>query len=147
MFFYSTFKLKLDEKSRFFLPTRFRPALKDGLVITHGQEYCLSIFEPATFEKVAQGVMDQQWTQKSVRGFARVLAASAWPSQPDGQGRVTIGADLREYAHLEKDIVVTGALDHIEIWNPLAWDGYAQHAEPDFADIDTPSIGLTESSL
>jgi len=134
--FLSTYDLKLDEKGRFFLPTRFRPAFSAGLIVVQGHERCLAVYDPVTFETEANKALALQSWYKDVREYQRMLGADAWEGRPDKQGRVSLSAKLREYAHLDKDIVVTGALDHVEIWNLPDWYAYKDDSKDDYSDLD-----------
>lgn len=126
---------KLDEKGRFFLPAKFRDDLAEGLVISRGQERCLTIWTTEAFEDYVRS-MSGPSTLKQVRDFQRMLAASASSEVPDKQGRVTIPPRLREYAGLEKEIAVIGAFERVEIWDLEAWERYQSDQEPGFAAMD-----------
>ncbi|MFC4336318.1 division/cell wall cluster transcriptional repressor MraZ [Salininema proteolyticum] len=132
--FLGTHTPRLDDKGRLAFPAKFRPALADGLVVTKGQERCLYVFTLAEFTKLA-GELDQSLTApKAVRAYNRVFFASAHDESPDGQGRVTLPARLREYAGIERDTVVIGAMNRIEVWDSSAWDSYLESTEDAFAD-------------
>jgi MraZ protein len=74
------------------------------------------------------------------RAFLRILMAGAYEDRPDGQGRVTIPARLRDYAHLERDLTLTGMNDKIELWDRGTWEAYRVQAEEDFANLQTPFV-------
>ncbi|MDO5682337.1 MAG: division/cell wall cluster transcriptional repressor MraZ [Propionibacteriaceae bacterium] len=126
---------KLDDKGRFFLPAKFREELAEGLVISPGQERCLTIWTLSAFQEFARSVSGPS-TLKHVRDFQRMLAANASDEVPDKQGRITIPARLRDYAGLQGEIAVVGAFDRVEVWNPEAWEQYQAVQEPDFVDMD-----------
>lgn len=134
--FFGTHTPKLDEKGRFFLPAKFREELGEGLVLTRGQDRCLAVYPMATFVKKAEQMASAPATVRQVRNFQRMLASSASDEVPDKQGRVTIPIPLREYAGLDKEIVVVGAMDRLEIWNPQAWQEYCNEQEPAFAELN-----------
>ncbi|MDR2620631.1 MAG: division/cell wall cluster transcriptional repressor MraZ [Propionibacteriaceae bacterium] len=134
--FLGTFALKLDEKGRFFLPPKFRDAFKDGLVVTRSQDRCLSVFTTEAFEARAKEALSAADTRAAARSYQRMLASGASDDVPDKQGRVSIPQILRDYAALERDIVVSGALDRLEVWNPEAFDRYTTENEPNFAELD-----------
>ncbi len=134
--FLGTHTPKLDEKGRFFLPAKFRDELSTGLVITRQQERCLAIYPTDTFVGMTKQVMDAPSTLKNVRDFQRMLAAGASDETPDKQGRVTIPPLLRSYAGLEKDIVVVGAINRLEIWDVAAWQEYSAQQESAFAEMN-----------
>ncbi|MDO5499081.1 MAG: division/cell wall cluster transcriptional repressor MraZ [Propionibacteriaceae bacterium] len=133
--FLGTHHPKLDEKGRFFLPAKFREELAEGLVISPGQERCLTIWTLEAFKEFARSVSGPS-TVKHVRDFQRMLAANASDEVPDKQGRITIPARLRDYAGLQGEIAVVGSFDRVEVWNPEAWERYQAEQEPAFVDMD-----------
>ena len=143
--FVSTYTPKLDEKGRFFLPPRHREQLVDGLVMARGQERCLVIYPTAGFERMVEETAASLPDIQDVRDFKRMSAALAVDTHPDKQGRISIPAELRDYANLDKDIVVTGAIDHVEVWNPQAWSDYTQRKEPGYIALNA-TVGLPRPS-
>ncbi len=133
--FLGTHTPRLDDKGRLALPARFRPELEGGLVICKGQDRCLFVFPTDEFGRFTAALADAPVTDRRVRDYSRVLFASASRENPDGQGRITVPAQLREYAGLTKDCVVIGANSRIEIWNAEAWQSYLDNSEQAFADI------------
>lgn len=127
---------KLDDKGRFFLPAKFRDELAEGLVVTRGQDRCLAIYPMATFVAKTQQMASAPATVRQVRDFQRMLASSASDEVPDKQGRISVPAVLRDYAGLDKDIVVVGAIDRVEVWNPQAWEEYSAAQEASFAELN-----------
>jgi MraZ protein len=136
MLFMGTYTPKLDDKGRLFLPAKFRDRLAEGLVVTQGQENCLVVWPHDVFEEEAERAAARPMTSKAARRYARVLFAGGDESTPDKQGRVGIPAHLREYAELERDVVVIGVRDRLEIWNPARWAEFQAEAMADFADLD-----------
>lgn len=133
--FLGTHTPRLDDKGRLALPAKFRTELEDGLVICKGQDHCLFVFAADEFTRFTQSIGSAPITDKRVREYGRTLFASASDEKPDAQGRVTIPAQLRQYAGLRKDCVVIGANNRVEIWDSAAWQAYADRADEAFADI------------
>jgi MraZ protein len=133
--FLSEYGPRLDEKGRLFLPAKFREELADGLVITKGQERCLSVYPMAEFVRITEGLRSAPNTSKAVRDYSRILFASASDEVPDRQGRITIPVPLREYAGLVRDCAVIGANNHVEIWDADAWRAYVAAQDGAFADL------------
>lgn len=133
--FLGTHTPRLDDKGRLILPARFRDELAGGVVITKGQERCLYVFPMAEFSRIADQLHQQPMTHKAARAYSRVFFASAHDEIPDRQGRVTIPIHLREYAGLNRDLVVIGASTRVEVWDKQAWDSYLADSEDDFASI------------
>ena len=133
--FLGTHTPRLDEKGRLFLPAKFRDELQGGLVITKGQERCLYVWPRSGFEELTSGVRQTSFTSKVSRDFLRMLFSGASDEIPDKQGRITIPPVLREYARLDRDCVVIGAMDRVEIWESNAWRGYAEQQEDAFSQM------------
>ena len=131
--FLGTHTPRLDDKGRLALPARFRPDLDGGLVICKGQDRCLFVFSVTEFARFTEALRSAPVTDRRVRDYGRILFASASNETPDGQGRVTIPAQLREYAGLTKDCVVLGAFTRAEIWDAQAWQRYQDEHEDDYA--------------
>lgn len=131
---------KLDEKGRIILPARFRDELQGGLVITRGQENCLFVFSSAEFAAVHDKIRQAPLTSIDARNYLRVFLSGASDELPDKQGRVTVPVALREYAGLEKDLVVIGVGSRAEIWNAKAWAEYLIKQESTFANVATEVI-------
>ncbi|GAA5151185.1 division/cell wall cluster transcriptional repressor MraZ [Nocardioides marinquilinus] len=136
MRFMGTYRPRLDEKGRLFLPAKFRNALAEGVVVTQGQEKCLVVWPPEVFDAEADRAAERSMTSKAARSYARMFFAGGDDVVPDKQGRISIAAPLRDYAGLEKDVVVIGVRNRLEIWNPQAWEDYQAAEIQRFADLD-----------
>jgi len=134
--FLGTHTPKLDEKGRIFLPAKFRDGLADGLVVTRGQDRCLAIWPLADFAEQTQRLRNAPSSSKQVRDYQRMLASGASDETLDKQGRLTIPAPLRAYAGLDKDVVVVGAMNRVEVWDAAAWQSYSEAQETEFADMN-----------
>jgi len=133
--FMGTYTPKLDDKGRLFLPAKFRDDLAEGLVVTRGQERCLTIWSNADFTSLRTRLSEASQTNKAIRSYVRMLFSAASQEVPDKQGRITIPPVLREYASLRKDVMVIGSMDRIEIWDPQAWQQYSEEQEQQFAEL------------
>ncbi len=133
--FFGTYTPKLDEKGRLFLPAKFRDQLTEGLVVTRGQERCLTIWSLDGFGHLTGRLGEAPITDKRTRDYVRMLFAAASQEVPDKQGRISIPGPLREYASLTKDVVVIGSMNRIEIWDPTAWSEYSQEQEQKFSEL------------
>lgn len=122
--FFGTHMPKLDEKGRLVIPAKYRQALAQGVVITKGQDRCLYLFPIAQFEELAQRIQSAPMTSKNIREYQRLFLAAASDEIPDKQNRLTIPPILREYAGLDRDLVVTGVGSRLEIWDATAWNEY-----------------------
>ena len=134
--FLGTHSPRLDEKGRLFLPAKFRAELAAGLVITRGQDRCLFVYPMAEFERLAEAARAAPTTMGEARKHVRMLSSSASDEVPDRQGRITVPQQLREYAGLDRDCAVIGALSRVEIWDAARWAQYVQASEQDYSEQD-----------
>jgi MraZ protein len=133
--FFGTYTPKLDDKGRLFLPAKYRDDLAEGLVVTRGQERCLTVWTLADFQAMTDRLREAPVTNKGTRDYVRMLFAAASQEVPDKQGRVSIPPVLREYASLSKDVMVIGAMNRIEIWDPASWRSYSEEQEQKFSEL------------
>jgi MraZ protein len=133
--FFGTYTPKLDDKGRLFLPAKFRDGLAEGLVVTRGQERCLTVWSMADFSGLTDRLREAPVTNKGTRDYVRMLFAAASHETPDKQGRIHIPPVLREYASLSKDVMVIGAMNRIEIWDPESWQAYSEEQEQKFSEL------------
>lgn len=127
---------KLDDKGRVILPAKFRDGLAGGLVMTKGQERCVTIWPRAAFDDHAEELRSRSRNSEKVRSYTRVFFSSAFDDVADKQGRVTIPTALRQWAGLDRDLVVVGADTRIEVWDSAAWDNYLAAQEDGFSALD-----------
>lgn len=132
--FLGTHAPKLDEKGRVILPAKFRDELSSGLVVTRGLERCLFVFSQREFESVHDKIRQAPLTDKRGRDFIRLFLSGASQEIADAQHRVTIPAQLREYAGLDRDLTVIGVGNRAEIWDTAAWETYYSDNETDFSN-------------
>lgn len=129
-----TYTPRLDEKGRLILPAKFRSQLAPGLVMTRGQERCLYLLPMEEFRRMYEQIRLAPITSKQSRDYLRVFLSGASDEIPDKQGRVSIPANLRQYAGLDRDVAVIGMGTRVEIWDSGAWDEYLAGQESDYAE-------------
>ena len=111
----------IDTKGRLIIPSRFRDELGDEFVVTKGLDGCLFVFPQNEWQAFEEKLKSLPLTNKSARQFARFFVAGATPCELDKQGRILLPGTLREFAGLDKDVVLTGMLNRIEIWSKEKW--------------------------
>ena len=131
--FSGTYTPRVDDKGRLFLPAKFRDDMREGLVITRGQDRSLEVRTAADFETFSARLRDS--TDARMRAYNRMLFALLSEQAPDKQGRISLTPQLREYAGLDKDCVVIGVRNKLEIWNPTTWAQYTAAQEEAFANL------------
>jgi MraZ protein len=107
----------LDAKGRVILPARFRDQLEGGAVMARALDGCLAVYPTVEFDRVALKLREARERGTRERQAARSFFAGAVEIAPDKQGRVAIPQHLRDYAGLEREVIVAGGFDHIEIWD------------------------------
>ena len=125
----------IDEKERIVIPSRFREELKDTFVITRGIENCLFIYSLEEWKKITDKLETLPFTKKDARQFIRFFLSGATEAQFDKQGRIVITTPLLEYAKIEKDCVIIGAGERLEIWSENAWNNFFNEASTNMSDI------------
>ena len=108
----------IDAKGRLFIPAKLREQLGDTLHVTVGQDGCLSVYSDTEWEKFQQKLDERNFTDVKK---LRLMFAYMADCEPDAQGRILIPTKLREYAGLQKEVVVIGSFDRAEIWNAERW--------------------------
>jgi MraZ protein len=125
---------KLDEKNRLILPAKFREELSAGIVVTRGQERCLYLFAASEFASVHEKIRQAPVTSKQARDYLRVFLSGASDEVPDRQGRITLPGLLREYAGLNRELVIIGVGSRAEIWDSSVWQQYLSNNEQAFSE-------------
>ena len=132
---------KLDEKYRLILPAKFRDRLAGGVVLTKGQENCVVLMTRAEYEKRAEALTaDTTVGTQKYRNLTRHFFGDADEQTPDGQGRILITLNLREWAGLGSELVVAGAGKHIEIWNPETRAAFMASGADEFANYNEGEV-------
>ena len=112
------YRHNVDPKGRLFVPAKLREELGESFYVTLGLEHCLSVYTEAGWQAIVDKYNALPMSQARKMRF---LFANAAKCEPDAQGRILIPAKLREYAKLEKEVIITGASRCVELWNPERW--------------------------
>jgi MraZ protein len=118
-------ELNLDAKGRLALPVRYRQELADGcngqLVVTVDQDYCLLIYPMPEWEEIERKLSKLPSFNKQARTLQRLLIGHATEVELDANGRVLIPPPLREFAGMEKRVVLIGQGNKFELWDEQRW--------------------------
>ena len=116
----------IDAKGRLIVPSKFREQLGEEFVVTKGLDGCLFVYENSEWKSFEEKLHALPLTNANARKFTRFFLAGASATRYlrvlDRQGRILIPAVLREFAKLEKDVVLVGVGSRIEIWNKSIWN-------------------------
>ncbi len=131
--FMGEYQHTVDTKGRLIIPAKFRDSLGEEFIVTKGLDGCLFVFPQNEWQAFEEKLRTLPLTQKGARQFTRFFVAGATPCELDKQGRILLPATLREFAGLEKDVVLAGMLNRVEIWSKDKW--IQNTAEGDMDDI------------
>lgn len=140
--FMGEYNHSIDTKGRLIIPSRFREELGDEFVVTKGLDGCLFVFPNNEWQAFEEKLKALPLTNKSARQFARFFVAGATPCELDKQGRILLPQTLREFAGLEKDVVLTGMLNRIEIWSKTKWVENSSYDDMDDIAEQMTDLGL-----
>ncbi len=112
----------MDTKGRLIVPSKFRELLGDEFVVTKGLDKCLFVFTADKWTSVIESIDSLPITKGKARQFSRFLIGGAGTCEIDKQGRILIPQNLREYAKLDKEAILVGVGNRIEIWNKDEWE-------------------------
>ena len=129
-----------DGKGRRSVPSKFREQLGDEFVVTKGFDGCLFVYGNAEWAAFEEKLRALPLTNQNARKFTRFFLAGASDCEVDRQGRVLIPAVLRNFAHLEREVVLAGVGSRIEIWNRQLWE--EKNVYDDMEDIAENMEGL-----
>lgn len=141
--FMSEYNHTIDTKGRLIVPSKFRDQLGDEFVVTKGMDGCLFVYANEDWSAFEQKLTSLPLINKEARKFARFFLAGAAQVEVDKQGRILLPANLRDFAGLEKDVVLVGVGSRIEIWSRENWENMDADSNMDDIAATMESLGLT----
>ena len=138
--FLGTFEHSLDDKGRVVLPSGFRSSLADSGVLAKLDD-CIGLWTPEEFANVASLLQDKVREGQVSQDALRVFAADAATVKPDSQGRISIPQRLRDHSGLDRELIINGRIDRIEIWSVEKWAAITTNADSKLASA-VSVIGL-----
>jgi len=132
----------LDSKGRLILPAKFREELGEFFIATKGLDNCLFIYGREEWAALETKLKQLPLAKPEARAFVRFFFSGAAELECDKQGRFLLPPNLREYAELERDVVVIGVSNRIEIWNRDVWNTYSENVSPTVTEIASTLIDL-----
>ena len=133
--FLGEYRHNIDQKGRLIIPSKFRDGLGEEFVITKGLDGCLFLFPETEWKKFEDKLRTLPFSSKAARTFIRFFTAGATEGSIDKQGRSLLPRNLREYAQLEKEAVIIGVPDRVEIWSKKNWEIYIDGDNLSYEDI------------
>ena len=138
--FLGEFQATMDPKGRFLLPAGLKKQLPEGestkFVINRGFEKCLSLYTMESWTPLYEKIRTLNDFDPKVREFRRYFLNGATIVEPDGAGRILLPPNLKEYAGLEKDIILASAVDKVEIWAEDKYNQFFESYSPgDFSNL------------
>ena len=124
--FIGEYRHSLDVKGRIIVPAKFRDGLGDKFVLTKGLDGCLFAYSKEEWANFEEKIKTLPLTNKDARAFVRFFFAGAVECEIDKQGRTLIPPMLREHAGLNKELVIIGVSNRVEIWSQEKWDNYSE---------------------
>lgn len=140
--FMGEYRHNVDDKGRLIMPSKYREELGSSFVVTRGLDHCLFGYPLSEWRYLEQKLKALPFTQAGARAFTRFFFSGATVVELDKQGRITIPANLRKFAKLEKECVVIGVSNRVEIWSEEAWEAYYETSEDSFNEIAEKLVEL-----
>lgn len=138
--FFGTYTPRMDDKGRVTLPARYRDEFRAGVMVVKGQDHCLYVLTPEGFEAFAASAISAEVTDERARGYQRYMLANTDEQVPDAQGRISVTPRMRQYAGLQKDIVIAGVGLRMELWDAAEWTAYEARQEAAYASPERGTL-------
>lgn len=137
--FLGEYDVPVDEKGRIFVPAEFRkklpPEANDSFVVVRGFDRCLTAYPQHVWDETAGRLLRLRQTERKVRIFIRGMLSQAAEVKLDRQGRANIPRKLLERVGISNQMVVIGALDKLEFWNPEDWNQFMGEADSTLEEV------------
>ena len=146
MAFHGTFEHSLDAKNRLTVPSKFRAALAGKVFLVRGPDPCISLYPEATYAELTDTALTEAALsglnpfEPQARDLKRMLYGNATDTELDSAGRVMLTPRHLEHAGIDREVVITGAGDCLELWDRSAWEAYDRDLSQRAPDL-TASLG------
>ena len=125
----------IDDKGRLIIPSKFRNELGNQYIITKGLDKCLFVYSVDEWNKLVKDLNTLKFTKKNVRAFERFFVGGASLNEFDKQGRISITSPLVHYANINKECVIIGVNERLEIWDKDEFDTFIKNNENTLEEI------------
>ena len=135
----------IDAKGRLIVPAKFREILGDNFIVTKGLDGCLFVYPNDEWTRFEEKLKSLPLTNKNARQFTRFFFFFSTACEVYKQGRLLLPQVLREFASLEKDVVLVGVASRIEIWSRERWDESMNTYDGDMDEVaeNMESLGFS----
>lgn len=120
MLFFGEYRHTLDAKNRIFVPARYREALGETFYITRRMETALAIYPESEWIKLTEKI--NTIPDSAISAVKQFLFSKTYQVSPDAQGRIVLPPDLLKYAKIEKNAVIIGSGEYLEVWSDVLWE-------------------------
>jgi MraZ protein len=144
--FIGSFKYSMDSKGRISIPAKLRkfvdPKSNDAFVMTRGTTKCIDVYPMNTWEELVQSKLNNLNSFEPQEAmFLRMFLQQAAEDKLDSQSRLLIPKNLIDYADIQKDVLILGAIKKIEIWNPQTYEEYLKTSQLSYEEIAKQVMG------
>ncbi len=137
--FRGQFKYSVDAKGRISIPAKLRRHItaeaNDTFVITQGTALCIDIYPLDQWQVIEERLLKLNPFEPNDAKFIRMISQHATEDKWDSQSRILIPQILLEYAKIEKEVLILGALKKIEVWNPKVYENYLKDSSESYEQI------------
>lgn len=140
--FLGEYQHSLDEKSRVTIPAKFREEVGYKFVVTKGLDNCIFLYPQDEWQLIEKKLRALPLTRADVRSFVRFFFSGAAELDIDKQGRIVLPPNLREYAGIEREVIIIGVGSRVEIWSAENWTDYNESAQSSYEEIAESLVDL-----
>lgn len=133
----------IDAKGRLIIPAKIREQLGEHCVLTKGLDNCITIYTESSWIELSKALQSLSTNKANARAVKRFYFGSAAELEFDKQGRILVPNPLREHAELQKDVVIIGTGDHVEIWSRHRYDKYNDEVSDSIESLAEGLEGIT----
>jgi MraZ protein len=129
------YESRIGEKHQVGLPKKFRDVLGEKIIVTKGFENCLLIVSEDNWKTLLEGTEGKPFTSKPARELQRFLLGNASYIELDPKGRFVVPEFLRDFAHIESDVIFVGIQRFVELWDKNRWDEHQKELAKNIESI------------
>lgn len=133
--FIGEYSHNLDAKGRIIIPSKFREELHTTFILTRGLDTCLTVYSLDQWKKIVDEISKLPNTKKAARQYIRILTSKASECTLDNLGRIQVPTYLSKDVNINKECIIVGVNDHIEIWDKETWENYFAEASDNFEEV------------